>query len=71
MEHVKPKPEVPVERPEPKRPEPEPMPALTPVTTFAQPLPATGMDWWTLGLTGVALLAMGSALRSAAAPRPA
>jgi hypothetical protein len=71
MDHVKPKHQGAVERPEPKRLEPEPMPALTPVTTFAQPLPATGMDWWTLALTGVALLAMGSALRSAAAPRPA
>ena len=70
MEHVKPTQQVQVKRPAPKRPAPEPLPALTPVTTFAHPLPATGLDWWTLALTGVALLAMGLAVRSAAAPSP-
>jgi outer membrane biosynthesis protein TonB len=69
--HLKPKHDLPVEHPKPESRGPAPLPALTPVATFAQPLPATGMEWWTLALTGLALLAMGAALRSAAALRPA
>ena len=62
LEHLKPK---------PPAPGPVPLPALAPVRAFAGALPNTGIEPLTLGLTGLALLAMSVSFRAAAALRPA